>query len=276
MAIYDYQGNDVGTAPNYFIYSINHRGYSTDAPENTLPAFELSKKKGFWYVETDVQFTSDDVPVLLHDTTINRTARNTDGSTISGTIAINSITYEQALAYDYGIWKGPKYAGTKIPTFREFITLCKQLSIHPFIELKNDSEWTQAHVDLVANIIKEVGVENHVSFISFSKTALSLMSAIFPKARLGLGLQGTYSTSAISTLITNATSLKTDDNDVCVSVNYQNMTSDYYASLKAAYINPILWTVNTEEVALSMDDSVVGVLSDCINAGKVIEESLLA
>lgn len=277
MAIYDYQGNEIGSAaPNYFIYSINHRGYSTDAPENTLPAFKLSKERGFWYVETDVQFTSDDVPVLLHDTTINRTARNSDGTAISGTVAINSITYTQALTYDFGIWKGAQYAGTKIPSFREFILLCKQLSIHPFIELKNGSEWTQAHTESVANIIKEVGMENNVSFISFSKDALNLMSAIFPKARLGLGLIGGYSTSSINTLITNALSLQTVNNDVCVTVDYESMTNEYYGLLKASCVNPILWTVNTESVALNMDDSVVGVLSDYINAGQIIEENLLS
>ena len=55
--------------------SINHRGYNKIAPENTIPAYALSKENGYKYVETDVRFTSDGIPVLLHDVSINRTAR---------------------------------------------------------------------------------------------------------------------------------------------------------------------------------------------------------
>lgn len=32
--------------------SVNHKGYNTLAPENTLPAFELSAQMGYQYVET--------------------------------------------------------------------------------------------------------------------------------------------------------------------------------------------------------------------------------
>ena len=58
---------------------ISHRGFSSEAPENTLPAYRLSKEKEYGYVETDVQFTKDQVAVCLHDKEINRTARLMDG-----------------------------------------------------------------------------------------------------------------------------------------------------------------------------------------------------
>ena len=48
--------------------SVNHKGYNTKAPENTLPAFERSAEMGYRYVETDISFTKDGVPVLLHGT----------------------------------------------------------------------------------------------------------------------------------------------------------------------------------------------------------------
>ena len=34
--------------------SVNHKGYNTKAPENTLPAFERSAEMGYRYVETDI------------------------------------------------------------------------------------------------------------------------------------------------------------------------------------------------------------------------------
>ncbi|OZM73106.1 glycerophosphodiester phosphodiesterase [Amycolatopsis antarctica] len=57
-----------------------HRGWhigELDGLENSLPAFRRAVAEGYRYVETDVHVTSDDVVVVLHDPTLNRT---TDGS----------------------------------------------------------------------------------------------------------------------------------------------------------------------------------------------------
>lgn len=50
-----------------------HRGGASDAPENTLPAFEHAVRLGYRYVETDVQVTSDGVLVAFHDDDLRRT-----------------------------------------------------------------------------------------------------------------------------------------------------------------------------------------------------------
>lgn len=170
------------------IKSVDHRGYSSIAPENTIPAFLLSRKNGFSYVETDVQFTSDNIPVLLHDDTINRTARNADGTEISSTINIRDITYTQALTYDFGIWKNSRYAGTKIPTLDEFMQLCKNLSIHPYIEIKSSlptGQETQL-LTTVVNIVKKYDMLDNSTFISFNGSYLGEIAAIESTVRLGL------------------------------------------------------------------------------------------
>lgn len=258
-----------------FLFSVNHRGYSTDAPENTLPAFVLSRKKGFRYVEADVLFTSDEVPVILHDDTINRTARNADGTVIGSTTAIADITFAQARTYDFGIWKGSAYAGTKIPSFAEFIQLCKQLSLTPLIELKDLTTWTDERIESVAALINAVGMQDHVAFISFSADALSKMSAYFPSATLGLGFQETYSVANITALATTASGLKNGRNRVCVSVNYTNMTTEMYDVVESAGLNSFVWTVNSERACASLHRNVIGVLSDSLNAGQIIEDALI-
>ena len=49
-----------------------HRGFSTMAPENTLPAFGAAIALGAPEIELDVRFTKDGVPVSVHDRKLER------------------------------------------------------------------------------------------------------------------------------------------------------------------------------------------------------------
>ena len=67
-------------------------------PENTLAAIRLSKQDGAVAVEVDLAFTKDNHPVLLHDTTVDRTS--------NGTGDIDSLTFEEVRKLDFGVGAG--------------------------------------------------------------------------------------------------------------------------------------------------------------------------
>jgi len=258
--------------------SINHRGYSTIAPENTLPAYALSKKMGFEIVECDLEWTSDNVPVLLHDSTINRTGRNADGTQISSEININDITYEQALTYDFGIWKGSQYVGTKIPTLAEFVLLCKNLGLKFLLDIKN--ELSDAQVEIVANAINAVGMGDYAMFGTKYYTTLQKLGAIFPKALLDYG---NISVEATDAQITNAievcNGLKTSVNKVVVSHYQYALTQAQYDALTDAGINTIVWRSGSDfskSEILAFNKAVIGAFVNAIDAGKVIFENTMA
>jgi glycerophosphoryl diester phosphodiesterase len=168
---------------------VNHRGF-VYAPENTLLAYQLSIEAGFRLVETDVMFTYDNVPVLLHDTTINRTARNPDYTTISNTIRIDEITYEQALTYTFNQGKNWYKQYVPIPTFEEFISFCKFNSLQPYIELKTDSNLTDTRAETLVNIVRKYGMLRNTTWISFNETLLQKIRALDGKSRVGFLFMG--------------------------------------------------------------------------------------
>lgn len=253
------------------VLSINHRGYYT-APENTLPAYILSKQKGFDYVECDVAFTSDGVPVLLHDAAINRTARNADGSAISQEININDITYEQALQYDFGIYKSDSYAGTKIPTLAQFIGLCKNLGLYPYIELKDTATYSEAQISGLIDIVRSYGMLRDVTWISFNSTYLGYVKNADSEARLGL-----ICGDITQTIIDGAVALKTSSNDVFIDAYYsdpEHQPGNIPRCISAG-IPVEVWTVDTTTAITGMNPYITGVTSNRLIASSVLYESAI-
>ena len=243
---------------DYAVNSVAHRGYSFEAPENTLSAFRLAAQKGFGKVECDVSFTSDGYPVILHDATIDRTS--------NGTGAINELTLEQVRSYDFGSWKSATYAGEKIPTFEEFIVLCKNLGLHPYIEIKSGATSEQA-AGLMETVIR-YGMKDKVTWISFDSAALTAVVGKYAKARVGFIVN-----TIDQTAVTTALSLDTGKNEVFIDAYYKNVNSDA-VNLCVSNLLPLeVWTVDDENAVLALDPYVSGVTSNHLVASKVLKNA---
>ena len=285
--LFDYQGNKIaigGGMNRSFIRGIAHRGYNyttayngatyfvnneDGAPENTLPAYRLAAEKGFKFAETDVAFTSDGVPVCLHDDTIDRTS--------NGTGAIANMTLQQVKAYSFnynnvgGTHVIEGFENVTIPTFEEFIQCCRDLGIHPYIEMKYTYNYTEAQVRQIVDIVNDNAMNGNVSYISFNSALLTYVKNYNSKARLGLLVADTsgsfYPLNA--TAVATAKSLITSENDVFISARAFSSTAVNLCSSEGIPLETWGMTMNsndTETIILSLDHYISGVTSDKYDA----------
>ena len=153
---------------------IGHRGGGKTAPENTIPGLQQGFDNGFKILEIDIQFTSDNVPVVLHDTTINRTARNADGTSISNTVNISDITYAQSQDYDFGVWKGEQYVGTKLPKLDDVLLFAKKHGCAVECDVYSTENMTKAKANILYNVVKNRGMTGEVMFTGLYTSTLML------------------------------------------------------------------------------------------------------
>lgn len=128
---------------------IAHRGASAFAPENTLEAFGLAfQKYDADMIEFDVRFSSDGVPVIIHDATLERT---TNGK---GYVLKQSL--QDLKGWDAGYFFDPdqqkkfpfRGKGIKIPTLEELFSEFPDRSFA--VEIKeNSAPLVHAVMDLV-------------------------------------------------------------------------------------------------------------------------------
>ena len=237
---------------------IAHRGYSyygVYAPENTLPAFRLAKANGFDYVECDVRISSDGVPVICHDLTVDRTS--------DGAGYVHQMTVEQLKALDFSVeCDVPKYKGTKMPTLEETLITCKNLGVHLYLEVEPQCE---NYEGTIVNLVKKYGMENGVTYISFSHAVLTNISKLDASTALGF-IVDTPDETSLSSVI----ALRTGYNDVFLDARY--VATDVMEMCKASGVPVELWCYDDITEMQNFDPYVRGVTSEYTNYKTVMYE----
>ncbi|XP_066247349.1 glycerophosphodiester phosphodiesterase 1 [Euwallacea similis] len=100
---------------SYIVKTIAHRGAGLDAPENSLVAFDMCHTGGCDFVEFDVTLTSDGIPVVFHDSTLERMA--------DSNVIVSKTSYEVLKNMDISV-KHPlreRFGFTNIPTLDQTV-----------------------------------------------------------------------------------------------------------------------------------------------------------
>ncbi|MGX5695161.1 glycerophosphodiester phosphodiesterase [Agromyces soli] len=157
-------------APGEFAFTVGHRGDRAHAPENTMPSLERAMDE-LAFVETDVQLTSDGVPVLFHDVTLERV--------IGDPHRIDELTLADLRRLDFGAGYGPEFSGVRIPTLDEFFAaLAARGAARALVELK--ASWSPDEVRMVAELAGRHGVRGRIVFMAFSLETLGNLQAVAP------------------------------------------------------------------------------------------------
>lgn len=134
----------------------SHRATHNNFPENSIPAIKESIRLGVDILEIDVKVTTDGIPVLMHDGTINRTT--------TGKGKLEEMSFEQLNQF-FLVDKGvvTKY---KIPTLEETLLLAKG-HILVDLDLKTDK------LGPILEVIKKTKTEDIVLFFDDDYNSLS-------------------------------------------------------------------------------------------------------
>lgn len=148
---------------------VAHRGASRDAPENTIPAFQLAWEQGADAIEGDFHLSKDGEIVCFHDADTKR---------VAGTqLVVRQSTLAELKQLDVGATHGVAFNGTRIPTIAEvFATIPQGKKI--FIEVKCGAEI----IPTLLNEIDQSGLtQEQIVVISFNKQVIQQLKIKAPQ-----------------------------------------------------------------------------------------------
>ena len=205
-----------------------HRGYSAQAPENTIPAFQMCIDNRCPAAELDVQMLADGTVVVLHDDNLKRTT-GLDKS-------VWEVTYDEIKDLDNGSFFDASFSGTTIPTLDEVIRLAGREKDKLFlnIEIKRNGH-DEGIVEKVVEIIRENNYMDYCDVTSIDYETIEDVRKIDPEIL-----------TAYTTVVGIGDIGSLDAADI-ISITETFATYENIDLIHRAGKRVFVWTVNDEE-----------------------------
>ncbi|MBP1969677.1 glycerophosphoryl diester phosphodiesterase [Virgibacillus natechei] len=208
---------------------IAHRGASRLAPENTMPAFKIAHQQGAEGIETDVQLTKDNIPVLIHDERVKRTTNSVG--------YVKNFTFKELKQLDAGSWFSQKFVGTPITSLEEFLQWVYDKSLYLNLELKNNKIDYRDLEAIVYERIEHYQLLNSTTISSFNPNSLKRMREINNDIEVALLLSRKQ-----KNLVRNAQEIGAN----AIHLNYRLLNHSIVKSLRQANMAIRIFTVNKQ------------------------------
>ena len=134
-----------------------------------MAAFEIALKMGADYIEVDVHLSKDGIPVVIHDSSLERT---TDGKG-----KVKDKTLEELKKLDAGSWFSEEFKEERIPTLEEVLNFSSG-RIGVVIEIKSGSDLSDGIEEKIVKLIREKDMAEEVIVISFNYDRLKKINDI--------------------------------------------------------------------------------------------------
>ncbi len=218
-----------------------HRGGASDAPENTMPAFEHAVGLGYRYLETDVHVTTDGILLAFHDDVLDRV---TDRSGV-----VNELPWSEV--------RQARVDGREpIPLLEELLGAWPDVRVN--IDPKHD-----AAVPALVDVIVRTGAVDRVCIGSFSDERLEWVRVALPGVctslgpletiQLGLAAQG----DEVGELPAPCAQVPTSVGDIEI------VTPEFVAAAHDRGLQVHVWTIDdAEEMVRLLDLGVDGIMTD--------------
>ncbi len=155
---------------------IGHRGVKDLKPENTIESISAAFDLGLDCVEVDVKISKDNIPLLLHDDTLNRTT--------NGTGLVCNFTFDEITKLDAGSYFYKSKTEIKVPSLKEVIDLVKNRQKYINIELKPNKNLEKLNVKKVLQDIKQASYHK-IYFSSFDLSSCLYLKESAPDLLCG-------------------------------------------------------------------------------------------
>lgn len=219
-----------------------HRAGAKHGPENSVAALRQAILDRADWAEIDVQLTSDNALVILHDTDLARIG--------GGPRRVGEVTFEELRTLDIGTVVDPKFAGEKVPTLDEILTAAGR-EIRMNVELKPHGKADEtALTERVVAAIQQAGMVNRCRICSQSYASIQLARRLEPSLPIGF---------IAGASIGDLANLDVD----FLMVKSELITRNLVENAAAHKIRVHAWTVNDPSaLALLVDQGVANVITD--------------
>ena len=155
---------------------IGHRGVKNLKPENTIESITTAFDLGLECVEIDVKVSKDNIPLLLHDDTLDRT---TNGSGL-----VCDFTFDQINQLDAGYFFYNSKTDIKVPNLSSVLDLIKRKQKYLNIELKPNKNYEKLNVENTLQAINKISYDK-IYFSSFDLSSCITLKETAPHLQCG-------------------------------------------------------------------------------------------
>ena len=223
---------------------IGHRGVKNLCPENTIESINKAIYFGLSCVEIDVKISQDEIPILLHDDTVDRT-------TTGAGLAID-FDYKSIKKLDAGKYFYSKNTNIFIPRLVDILELCKKNKVDLNIELKPNKNFEIINVTKICELTRNIKDIN-IFFSSFDLISFLNISKIFINSNRSF-LVDSFDEYSIEDLLSI---LKVNHASIC-GLNIKIISKEIIKKIKE---NDISITVYSDE-NIKLNDA-----KECFNIG---------